>query len=305
MRFRRGVQVVQNRGGAGGIEDGRVVDEEVGSLGEVDEVVVLRGEIARHDEDVSRVLEAEREGRGVAVVDGHRRHVQVVVPEDLLDGGVLCGRQIDGVELQCVPELRQIGKGALRSEQAGDEGGRARVVAAAARSEEPEEERLVEAEVARHDDTGNIAAVIDVEVRDEEGVEPAQVDAHLAESHERARPDVDQSARDAVEKDHVARGRATEAGRAPRAEDGELEGRGRRRASRAGVRARGGGGGKGRLRVRAAERNGGHGGEKSESHAAVYHWFRRAPRTSGSERRARRATRSGRRHETGDRGQRA
>ena len=83
-------------------------------------------------------------------------------------------------------------------------------------------------EIARLHEAGEIAARIDVEVGEEHRVEAAEIDVHFAETHERARADVDERARDAVDEDDIARGRATKGNRAARAENGELKGRGRR-----------------------------------------------------------------------------
>ena len=94
------------------------------------------------------MLDPEGDGGGVAVIDRHRRHVKVGLVQDLPDWGVRGDREIDGVELEPVPELRQVREGALRAEQAVDEGRGARIVARAAGAEDPEDEGFVVGEIA-------------------------------------------------------------------------------------------------------------------------------------------------------------
>jgi hypothetical protein len=56
--------------------------------------------------------------------------------------------------------------------------------------------------------------MVDVEVGQEDRVEAVEIDTHLTQSHEGARADIDEGARDAVDEDDIAGGRATEADRA-------------------------------------------------------------------------------------------
>ena len=69
--------------------------------------------------------------------------------------------------------------------------------------------------------------MVDVEVGDEDGVEPVKVDAHLSEPDDCAGTDVDEHARYALDEDDIAGARAPDASWPAGAEDGKREGRGR------------------------------------------------------------------------------
>ena len=219
------MELVEVRRRAWRIENRRVVDEEIASLGEPGEVVVLRGQVPGHDDSASGMLDAVGDGGCKAVVDRNGRHAQIALSQDLADGRILRDWEIDRLDLEGVPKLRQIREGAVSPEQAADEGRRARIVTASAGPEDAKAERLVVAEIARLHEGGKVAAVVDVQVGEQHRVEAMKINAKLPESHEGAGTDVDENARDTVEKNKVARRGATEADRASRPEHDELEAR--------------------------------------------------------------------------------
>src|SRR5580698_7553478 len=151
------------------------------------------------------MLDAKGNCRDFVVVDGDRCHSKVFFVQKFVHGGLGLRGQIRHDETKVVSELRQIREGALWAEKAMDEYRGARIVTAAGWTEDSERQRLVEREISRLHEAGEISGVVDVKVGQEHGVERLQVDPHFAESDECSRANVDENARGAVDEDHVAR----------------------------------------------------------------------------------------------------